>query len=259
MTVTPYQAVPAGLGNGTPPARRQQGLSLMVHALYKSGKSSLGDSGPVPRLVMDVETAAFWTPSRKVYWDPARQTCPVPDGTWDTCIVIIHSFAELKSMLEFLNRGQHPFNSVTLDSVTTIQQRIMYQLAGDRKMERDQWYAMLRMVNMIISGYRDLITHPYRPVWAVTYVCGTHWDARMGKFRPLLQGQASDYLPYVPDVLGWIEVRPDRSRTLLIGPSPVHETGERVWGRLPLEMPIGYPGRIPGWTVEDMVLQVINS
>lgn len=272
MTVT-QQAAPPGWqaqpnGLAVPQAKRQQGLSLMVHGPQKAGKSSIADTGPEPVLALDVETASFWTPSAKIFWDPRRETVPSwpydqralqPDGYWHTCVVTIHSYQELYDLLAFLQRGQHPFNSVSMDSVTEIQQRVMFSLAGTKKLERDHWGSLLRHVNALIRGYRDLITHPTRPVWSVTYICGTHFDRQQGRYRPLVQGQSQDYLPYVPDLLGWLEAAPDGSRHLWTGPSPQHETGERLWGRLPYDMQLGYPGRVPGWTVESMVQQVLAS
>jgi hypothetical protein len=253
------------------PGKQPQGLSLGVQGYQKQGKSSLGDTGPRPTLILDVETASFWTPSRKVYWDFKRETCPAwpadqraaragnPDGLWDTCIVIIHDYHDLYKLLEFLVKGLHPFNSVSMDSVTEIQQRIMWQLAGSGKMQQDDWGTLLRHVNGIIRGYRDLITHPTNKIWSVVYIMGTHFDKRMGKFRPLVQGSSQDYLPYVPDALGWLEAGPDGSRWLHIGPSPLYETGDRLWGRLPWDMQIGYPGMVPGWTLESMVTHLLTT
>ena len=258
------QAVPAAFA----PRKKQQGLSVMVHGWQKQGKSSFGDSGPRPTLILDVETAGFWTPSRKIYWDPRRESCPdwpqdpraqSPDGFWDTCIVTVHRYQDLYDLLAFLNRGHHPFNSISMDSVTEIQQRVMFDLAGTRQMEQKHWGALLRHVNALIRSYRDLLTHPSRPVWAVTYICGTHYDRQQGRFRPLVQGQSQDYLPYVPDMLGWLEAAPDGSRHLWTGPSTSHETGERLWGRLPYDLQLGYPGMVPGWTLDSMVQQVLAS
>jgi len=260
VVAQPYVAVPA--------QRRQQGLSLGVFAPPKTGKSSLGDTGPRPTLILDVETASFWTPSRKIYWDPQRETVPTwpqdpraesPDGLWDTCIVIIHDAADLHSLHQILMTGHHPFNSVSMDSVTEIQNRVAFALAGYRKLERDHWGVMLRQVNKLIRDYRDLLTHPVKPIWAITYVCGAHIDQKTGMWRPLLQGAIQDHAPYVPDASGWLEVAPNDERHLWIGPSPHHETGNRLWGKLPDDMLIGYPGMVPGWTVESMVSQLLAS
>jgi len=274
LTIQPYQAIPAGLAqpNGQPAATRQmQGLSSLFFGIYKVGKSSLGDTGPEPVLALDSETAASWTPSTKIYWNPLREQVPSwpcdpraasprnPEGRWHTCVVVVQDYNLLHTTHKILNTGQHPFNSVTIDSVPTIQQRVMMSLAGYKKMERDHWGMVLRQVMGLIWSYRDLLTHPYRPVWAVTFIAGAHWDDRMRKWRPILSGQAADLTPYVPDLTGWLEAAPDGRRHLWIGPSPIHETGNRLWGRLPDDMVVGYPGRVEGWTIESMVAQVIQS
>jgi len=270
MTVMPYQAAPQpayytpnglAVASAVTQARRKvQGPSILVHAPQKRGKSSMADSGPRPVLILDVETASFWTPSRKIYWEPKRETCPQADGSWDSCIVIIHDYDDLWWLLDFLNKGAHPFNSVSLDSVTTILQRVMMNLAGIRKMTQDQWGILLRQVTGLVWGYRDLLTHPWRPVWSVTFVCGTHWHDKTGKWRPLLMGQSQDVVPYTPDIEGWIEIGQDGfTRQLLIGPQPYIETGNRLWGRLPDSLNLGYPGVLPGWTVETMAAEVIKS
>lgn len=266
-----YYTQPNGLAVAAPyvPAqRRQQGLSLGVFAPPKRGKSSLGDTGPRPTLILDVEASSFWTPSRKIYWNPQRETVPTwpqdqraedPSGQWDSCIVIIHDAADLHTLHQLLMTGHHPFNSISMDSVTEIQNRVAFALAGYRKLERDHWGMILRQVNKLIRDYRDLLTHPTNPIWAITYIFGTHYDQRTSMWRPLLQGAIQDHAPYVPDATGWLEAAPDGSRHLWIGMSPHHETGNRLWGRLPDDMQIGYPGMVPGYTVESMVSQVLAS
>jgi hypothetical protein len=254
---TAYYAQPNGAQ--APPQRRKQGPVLLVHGWQKAGKSSLGDSGPRPVLTLDVETAAMFTPSRKVFWNPVREPVPVADGSWDTCVVLVHEFATLDATLQVMNRGQHPFNSVNVDSVPSIQQRVMMAAAGYGKMERDDWGKLLRQTTGIIWGFKDLVTHPTRQVWAVTFVCQTHFDHRQGKFRPFLMGQSADYVPYIPDLEGWVYIAPDGSRRMWCGPSDQYETGNRLWGRLPDDMQLGYPGMVEGWTVETMAQRVLET
>jgi hypothetical protein len=235
MTVTPYQTSQAvayaAQQNGQQQQLRRlvQGLSLLVYGFQKQGKSSIADTGPRPTLILDVETAANWTPSRKIIWDPARETVPYADGTWDSCVVLVHDHRILHTTLQVLQTGRHPFNSIDVDSVPTIQRRIMDNLAGYRKMERDHWGQMLREITKLI------------------------WD------RPNLLGQTADFVPYIPDLTGWLEAAPDGSRHLWSGPSPRHETGNRLWGLLPMDMQLGYPGMVQGWTVEGMVQRVIET
>jgi hypothetical protein len=265
MTVTPYQTSQAvayaAQQNGQQQQLRRlvQGLSLLVYGFQKQGKSSIADTGPRPTLILDVETAANWTPSRKIIWDPARETVPYADGTWDSCVVLVHDHRILHTTLQVLQTGRHPFNSIDVDSVPTIQRRIMDNLAGYRKMERDHWGQMLREITKLIWDYRDLLTNPVKPVWSVTFVAGARWDDKQNRYRPNLLGQTADFVPYIPDLTGWLEAAPDGSRHLWSGPSPRHETGNRLWGLLPMDMQLGYPGMVQGWTVEGMVQRVIET
>lgn len=257
MTVQPYQAIPAGLANGAP-ARRAQGLCIGVHAFPKMGKSSVADTGPEPRLIVDAEQAGFWTPSRKIYWDPARQTVPVPDGSWQTCVALVKDIDTLFAINRVMYGGQHPFNSISVDSVPSVAHRAMMAMAGRRKMERDDWGQLLRDILQVVVGYKDLLTHPTNPVWSVTYVFPTHYDHRTRKWRPWLQGQSADLVPYQFDIMGWMYKAGGEHR-LWSGPSDSYETGNRLWGRLPDDMVIGHPGMVPGWTVETMVEQAIAA
>jgi len=268
LTVQPYtqqQLAAATYGmqaNGHQAGQTQellQGLCLLIQGWAKAGKSSLADTGPRPVLCMDVEQAAKWTPSRKIVWDPLRQTPPAWDGSWDTAVVHVKDFQTLEVTRQILDRGQHPFNSISVDSVPSIQHRIEVARRGYNKMERDDWGVLLKQTTGIVWGFKDLLTHPTNRVWAVTYVCPTHWDYKRNKWRPYLHGQSGDVVPFVPDIEGWVYAADDGTHRMWTGPSKDYETGDRLWGRLPYDMQLGYPGMVQGWTVESMVQHVLAT
>lgn len=252
------------------PGRRVQGISTLVQGLAKAGKSSLGDSGPQPRLIVDIEGTSFWTPSRKIYWNPQAEPVPQPPGRhmtagygaasftpeWETAVALATDAATIHRTYTVLKSGQHPFKSGSVDSITEFQQRIIDDLVGWKKVGRDEWGTLLRQVSWATRQWRDLVTHPTAPLWTLTFVAGTHWDAQLGKWRPLVQGQVGNFLPYYVDVLGYLGAMPDGTRHLLVGPHPQYETGERVGGRLPYSLQIGYEG-FPGYSMETMLAQVL--
>ena len=257
MTIQPYTAQDVrAYARPQPQRRRVQGISSLVYGFAKAGKSSLADSGPVPRLIVDIEGTSFWTPSRKIYWEPMREPVPVWDGSWDSCVVQTKDVTTIDHVYKILATGQHPFNSASVDSVTEMQQRIIDERVGWKKIERDDWGVLLRRVSWTTRQWRDLVSHPTHPIWTLTFVAGVHMDGRVGKWRPLVQGQVGDFLPYYVDVLGYLGAMPDGTRHLLVGPHPQYETGERVGGRLPYSMQIAYPGR-QGYTMETMLAQVL--
>lgn len=239
-----------------PQPRKAQGLSFLVHGMPKAGKSTFADSGPVPRVTLDVEGSSYWTPSRKIYWDPMREQVPHYDGSWDTAIVLVREARTVMEVYRVLDSGRHPFNSCGMDSVTEVQQRVIDDLTRGQQMDRDKWGALLRQVNSMVRAYRDLITHPVKPLWTVTFVAGTH--LKEGRWRPLVQGGAQDFLPYYVDVLGYLGAERDGRRLMFIGPHPSYETGERLGGRLPNIMQIGDASH-PGYTAETMLKQVLQG
>ena len=267
-----YYAQPQQPQQYQPPRPRLQGLSWFIHGHAKAGKSSLGDSGPRPRLIVDVEGTSVWTPSRKTYWNPLRETPPQLDQrmtagygqvsytpSWESCIVIAQEADTVFSTYQTLVSGRHPFNSLSMDSVTEVQQRVMDSLSkGFGQIPREAWNGLLRRVMKMARDYRDLINNPVKPLWSVTFIAGTHWNINTTRWEPLMQGQIQDYFPYYVDVLGYLGAMPNGERQLLIGPHPQYATGERVGGRLPYSVQIGYPGR-PGHSIETMVQQVLQG
>lgn len=211
------------------------GISAITYGPSKSGKSYLGDTTPAPRLVLDAEMGSRFTPSKKVVWDPTRYAPPEPSEEWDTAIVPVHNYQTVLKAYEWLNSGKHPFRSVVIDSISEVQQRLADSLVGTNPMQLQDWGTMLRQASDLIRKFRDLTTHPVKPIDAVLIIAMMR-QRQDGTRHPYVQGQLQTTLPYYVDILSYLEAvtQEDGSivRRLLIGPTPGYETGERVAGRL---------------------------
>lgn len=260
-------------GQGTGYAPAIQGLSFLFHGPPKSGKSSVSATTPAPRLILDAESGSAWVPGRTVWWNPLRQPPPPLPGNhitagygpvsvtpeWESARVIVHDAGTVEETYRVLASGRHPFNGLSMDSLTEVQQRIIDKLAGNKQLSREQWGALLRQVTHMTRQFRDLITHPVKPLWGICFITATEFDKQMNKWRPLLQGGSQGFVPYYVDILGYLSAMPDGTRHLLIGPHPNFETGERVGGRLPYSLQIGYGQQYPGYTIETMLRQVLGG
>lgn len=212
-----------------------RGLSILVHGGPKAGKSWFGDTTPGPRLVLDAEAGSRFTRSRKREWDPNTQQPPVADGSWDTALVSVREYGTMKAAYEWLNSGQHPFRSVVMDSISEIQQRCVDNIAGTNPMQTQNWGELLREMSSTVRKFRDLLTHPTRPLEAVVIIAMTR-TVDGGKQVPYVQGQLATTLPYYIDVVTYLANTADEQgnarRFAMIQPDPRWLTGERVGGRL---------------------------
>lgn len=217
-------------------------LSLLIHADSKIGKTTLGASSPVPRLIFDAEGGSKFLPIVKTYWDPSTSEPPRYDGTWDTCIVIVRDYDTMVRAYQWLVFGNHDFVSIVIDSITEIQRRCKANLVGTEAMQIQNWGQLLSHMEMLIRDYRDLTLMPHLPVRVVTFIAETRQENN-GKWKPYVQGQLAVALPYLMDIVGYLytEVVPHPTdptqpgatiRRLLISPHPQFEAGERVQGRL---------------------------
>lgn len=222
----------------TSPDDMAQSVSWLIHGTSKCGKSTLADTQPRPHLHFDAEggMGTRFTPSRKKLWDPTRQEPPVYDGSWDTCVVHVRDYQTVKFGYDWLNSGLHPFVSVTLDSVSEIQQRGVDSMVGKDVMKIQDWGELLREVSALVRSFRDLANHPTRPIQSVMLITMT--TNKDNKWRPYVQGQLADRLPYYVDVCGYLYAVQGEDgnfvRRLLVSQHAEFEAGERVGGRLGL-------------------------
>jgi hypothetical protein len=223
-------------------------LSMLIHAPSKEGKSTLTATAPLPLLVLDVEgswrfinQAGFKTgvPLRKKRWNPLTEEPPRYDGTWDVCIVMVRDYVTMQQVLQRLTQQPHDFVSIIIDSVTEVQRRCRANLKGSEAMQIQDWGVLLNQMDALIRAYRDL-TLADSTVRCVILVAET--KMKDGKWRPYMQGQIADSMPYWLDVVGYLYTYFDadadgqptvKKKVLHIGPSDQWYSGERVQGALP--------------------------
>lgn len=215
-------------------------LTLLVHGMPKSGKSSLAATAPAPRLFLDIEHGAKFLNINPIMWDPQLEEPPVPDGTWDTAIVAVRSYDDVLVAHRWLQSGKHHFKSVIIDSISELQAKVLEQVAGREQIKTQQWGEILRHMAGMMRDLRDLTAHPTNPLTSVVLTCMSR-DVN-GKMTPYLQGQAATIAPYITDLTGYLAIEefphpdpsqpPYKARRMYIVATPEAVAGERVGGRL---------------------------
>lgn len=205
------------------------GISFLLHGASKSGKTTLADSAPGPRLLLDSEGNSRFLKSKKISWNPIEPP-PSYDGSWETCITYVRDFGTLSQAYAWLASGNHPFRSVIIDSISEAQQRCVDAIAGTEQLKIQEWGELFRKVAQLVRSYRDLLVHPTNPLDAVIFTAMTK-QGQDGKFYPYVQGQLATALPYYIDTIGFLkaQIGEDGQFTnfLLTRPHIQYEAGDR--------------------------------
>jgi hypothetical protein len=226
-------------------------LTLLLHGDSGVGKSWLADTAPAPRLILDGEGRAKYTPSQpKVLWEPRNGPPPAVDGTWNTCIAPVQDFETMALAYRYFRAGQHHFKSIVVDSLMEVQKRCIDSIAGLAALDPQGYGTLLRNIEKIVRDYRDLTMIPSNHCKVVVFVNGTR--ERDGKYGLLLQGQLSDTLAYLLDVVGYYFLNPVPDgkfvRSLLVNKQPGFVAKDGT-GKLVAN----YGSVIPNPNIEEMV------
>jgi len=223
--------------------------SFLIFSNSKEGKSTLASTAPLPLLVLDAEGSWKFidevgyksgVPLRKKAWNPMLEPIPRYDGTWDVVRVHVDSWQTMQQVYRHLTQVEHDFVTIVLDSVTELQRRCKANIrTTSPQMDQQRWGQLLDEMDGVIRGFRDL-TLLSNTIRCVVFV--SEMAMKDGQFRPYMQGQIRDTMPYWVDACGCLftELRPNgdqqvKVKRLLIGAgvSAAHVVGERFQGRLP--------------------------
>lgn len=222
------------------PKALDRALSLLIHASAKQGKSRLSITAPGKKVYCDVESAARFLEAdgliRPIKWNPDDPP-PVDDGTWDTAVVSTRDFDTVEKVYKVLNSGQHPFDSLIIDSISELQFRVVDNMTGRKQPSMQQWGGVYRDVGGFVRDIRDLTMHPIKPLEAVVVVAMTRLID--GKYVPWCQGQLQTVLPFLLDATTYLYVDNDREtgkpiRMLLTQTTPEFEAGNRIGDKWPI-------------------------
>lgn len=222
-------------------------LTILIHGESGVGKSTTADTCPGPRLILDAEGRAKYTPSGpKVLWNPMTEAPPKYDGTWNTCVVSVTDFDVVDQVYVWLRSGQHPFVSVVVDSLMEMQKRAIDKIAGMQQMKTQDWGELLRRLEGQVRTFRDLTMIEDNPIQVVVFIVGSVMGED-GKQRPLLQGALKNTVPYYIDVVGYLFTQIDTEtgslvHRMLLRPEPGFVAKDGT-GKLPPVIDIPKPAR----------------
>lgn len=202
-------------------------ISVFVHGWWGSGKSWLATTVPGPRLILDTEGGSRDTPTNHIQWD-GRSPLPELDKD-DSVIVDIEEYAQVEHLIALLRKGDHPFESLVIDSLHELQDMLKQQVADPGEaydpnavFERQAWGRLKNNMGLLMRQTRDLTRPKANKQINVVIVSGT--DDEMIPAKPMLEGGARKIVLSFYDVVGYLRTAPaqggEEVRVLQITPSP---------------------------------------
>lgn len=178
-------------------------LAAVVHGESGSGKSYFGGTAPGKKLILDAEGGSGYVRANlpSITWNPSTESPPDVNGDWNSCIVDVLKWNTFYNAYQWLASGQHPFDTVIIDSLTEVQKRLIDDIAGVDQPSLQDWGTIGRNMEDIIRKFRDLIRHPVKPLHVIM-LCLSH--LRDNETRPFLKGQLELTLPAFVDIVGYL-------------------------------------------------------
>jgi hypothetical protein len=234
---------------------------LHVHGVFGSGKTAFGLTGPAPRLVADVEGASFKSKygGIKTLWDDWHKS---GEDDADTVVYPVKEEDDLKWIIDYLKKGDHPFETFTVDSLTLYQTKLKRELQQpNQQFDPDAeftFHAWNRVLNHMLMQCEDLLSlvepNALKPI-NVCLISATDREAHY--MRPLLEGQIRKRLPGLVDIHGYLKAQRDKEgephALLYFEPSDLIDAKCRLW-QIAQEFPKGY---IIDPTIKQ-IIEIIN-
>ena len=134
----------------------------------------------------------------------------------------IQTVADMSEIFNYLKKGDHPYKSVMLDSLTEIQKLGLFEFVSPgtkfiqatldslvvnvKTAEIQHWGKSGSQMGMLVRLFKDLPMHVF-----YTALTQTVTDETTGKisYGVALPGKQTDEVPGIPDIVGFIDVRKD--------------------------------------------------
>lgn len=208
-------------------------ITVLVHGWWGSGKSWFAASTPGPRLVIDTEGGFHDTPGEHLVVQANRlATTDLSGITKDVSVIVdIQSWQDVEFVRDVLRKGEHPFESVIIDSLNELQDQLKraVQAIGsaynpNEVYDFQAWGRLLNNMSLFMRELRDLARPTSVKPVNVVLVSGT--DDEKLPHKPLLEGGVRKQIAGWFDVVGYMTVAQDQDqnevRVLGIESSPIH-------------------------------------
>lgn len=170
-------------------------LTLMTHGEGGHGKSTLFETAPGPRLLIDSENKSGLLEGKMVDWSDLSVCPSLEEDT--TYVLRCASYRDVTNIVKLLNRHGSKFKSFGVDSWSRLQQHLGAELTA-KGVDGWAFWGDLKSQTLLLLDCLAGLAEAHASV-----VYGTCWmHLRDEKNRPLLEGAIKDMIGHYYIVVG---------------------------------------------------------
>jgi AAA domain len=182
---------------------RSQYMNILLYGNSGVGKTTLAGSAdevPAMRPVLFIDVEGGTESLRHSYSDVR--------------VLRVRNWTDMQNVYSELYKGDHPYQTVVLDSLTEIQKFNMYGIMNTLTQQRPdldpdipgmrEWGKNIEQLRKMVRGFRDL---PMNTIF--TALVKSDKDARTGiiKEKPMMSGKLADEIAAFLDIVGYYYVK----------------------------------------------------
>lgn len=213
-------------------------LRAVVYGQAGIGKSTLVETMPGPRLILDSEGGADYLEKPTLEWTNVNQPPPIASeeqvkewGSDYNVVLFIRDWPTWEMADQWLQSGRHHFKSLAIDSLTDVQKRCKDSISTGG-FDMQAWGALLNKMDVSLRRMRDLTKHPVKPLQCILITALVRENSAK-QLSPRIQGGLVDELPGLFDLVGYMKAADEMNtegeydRLLVISPGPTYEAKAR--------------------------------
>lgn len=185
----------------------------------------MGTTGPAPRLILDFEGRARYSPNGQgaVFWNGEDEPLTLEKSPTRTHILETKSLPVLDMALQWIRSGKHPWKTLTMDSIMELKYLVKQgSHPGAAIPARHEWGPINSIYEDKLRQMRDVTDDPANPINCVVFITGAQYDIESQRIKPILKGAIGDLIPY------WLDLSTYQESILLKG---AKEPIRKVWLR----------------------------
>lgn len=179
------------------------------------------------------KTVLWWSAENVIFASSEDWLLPLADQKIP--FVKIETLPQLKQLRDFLKNEEHEFETLVIDSITDINERIKKSIEEKnwKSMELSMWAELTEKIKWVLSDIKDLDMHI---IIIAQEKFEKDWD-QIKKIIPSLNWKLSTDICYLMDIVWYIFIDSDWERKLITSPNEKFlskDRTKRIWNNTEL-------------------------